>query len=382
MSHQQELEQWNQEVSIYMGHLNTAFIKVLSLYAFGMVLTRHCGQTLVVEIISQLMGVKPNTIRQRLRELTYESQAKRGEKRDTLDVTSCFTPLMKWVLTKLDPRQKTVVIALDVTYLRDRFTILAVSVVMAGCAIPVAWHIQRGHEPGNWNPIWKRLLVAIQRAVPQDWQVSVLTDGGLYSKPLFNQIRKLRWHPHMRIGTQGLCREPNGAWFPLATLAQRGMTPTRYRLICFKGHPLVCTLLAQWDPDYDKPCLVVTDLSLQQAHHAIYPLRFWIERGFKALKRGGLHWEHTKMTCPQRAERLWLVISIALLYLIPLGVSAENAIPRSTDTASRQRSLSCLARGWITVMVHLISHQPICTHSSTPFAYDPIPIPVPAHTYP
>lgn len=381
MPHQQELEQWEAEVSSHMGHLNRALLKVLAIYAFGMALTRHSGQSFVVEALSQLLGGKREALRQRLRELTYESSAKRGNQRCELDVTTCFGPLMRWVLTTFDAQRRDLVLALDATYLRDRFTILAVSVVVAGGAIPVAWRIQSGGETGQWNPLWRQLLGYVKAAVPANWTVCVLADSGLYAKSLFNHIRyDLKWHPHLRIGTRGLCREPNGTWLPLAQLASRGMQPMSVHRICFKGNPLACTLLVEWDAACDQPCLVVTDVSLKHARHTTYHLRFWIERGFKALKRGGLHWEHTKMTDPRRAERLWLVMSIALLYLVTLGLAADLQLGQATYTHARRPRLSDLHHGWITLIVHLITHRPLPPTRS--FAYDALSVPIPAHTYP
>ena len=381
MPHQEELEQLKADVSMYLSHLNTALVKGLAIYAFGMALTRHSGQCFVAEAMSQLLGVKRDAMRQRLRELTYESAVKRGDKRRELDVSTCFTPLMRWVLSKFDAERREIVLALDATYLRDRFTILAVSVVVVGCAIPVAWRIQRGGEKGQWNPIWRHLLGYVQAAIPADWTVCVLADSGLYSKSLFQHLRAdLHWHPHMRIGTGGLCREANGRWLPLAQLASRGMQPMGCQRICFKGDPLACTLLVEWDATCDQPCLVITDLPLLQARHSTYHLRFWIEGGFKALKRGGLHWEHTKMTDPQRAERLWLVMSIALLYLVTRGVAADQWLCPVTYTRSHRQTLSSLQHGWITWIVHLITHQPLVAARN--FAYDPLSLPIPAYTYP
>jgi hypothetical protein len=281
---------------------------------------------------------------------------------------------MKWVLAKLSFPKCLVVLALDATYLRDSFTFLVVSVVVSGCAIPVAWHIQKGDEKGAWHPIWLRLVGYVKEALPSDWQVCVTADGGLYSKKLFTHLVGLGWHPHLRIGTQGLCRDANGKWMPLAKLATRGMSPMCYNLICFKGNPLACTVLVEWDVTYDKPCLVVTDLAVSKATHETYHWRYWIECGFKDFKRGGLHWEHTKMTCPKRAERLWLVMSIALLYLLVLGVMDEQALPFSLYTRSIKRTLSCVNRGWMTFIVQLISH-------SVRYSHVP-PIPISAYTYP
>ena len=190
MSHPKELKRLEAEITSHMGHLSKAFIDVLTCYVLGMVIVRHCGQTQIATLLAGLLEQSSATIKQRLREFTYESERKRGRCRRELDVKSCFAPLLKWVLSKFQGSSQQLVLALDATYLGERFVILAVSVVVAGCAIPVAWHIQRGDQKGEWHPIWVALLSHLHTAVPAGWTVFVLSDSGLYSKKLFKKISK------------------------------------------------------------------------------------------------------------------------------------------------------------------------------------------------
>ncbi|MEO1287604.1 MAG: hypothetical protein AAFV93_07535 [Chloroflexota bacterium] len=249
---------------------------MLSLYVFGMLLVRHCGQSQIVAMLCSLYKWNYNTVRQRLRELTYESRAKRGTGRTTLDVQKCFAPLLGWVLSKFQGEHRQVVLALDATYLKDRFIILAVSVVVAGCAIPVAWHIRKANEKGKWNPIWKTLLSHLVPVMPAQWKVFVLTDSGLYSKPLFENIRNKGWYPMMRIeGAQGLFQSTScSRWHPIRQFAYEGMQARCIQGLCFKGDPLRCTLVVQWTTGCQKPCLLVTSLPPQQIQHNVYAIRY------------------------------------------------------------------------------------------------------------
>ena len=58
----------------------------------------------------------------------------------------------------------------------------------------------------------------------------------------------------------------------------------------------------QWDATADEPCLFLADLAPKQLKGNPYPLRMWIEAAFKDFKRGGLHWEQSKITDTQRME--------------------------------------------------------------------------------
>jgi hypothetical protein len=67
-------------------------------------------------------------------------------------VTTCFAPLLGWVLSWWQGTQ--VALALDASSLGDRFVVLALSVVYRGCAIPVAWTILPANQKHAWRGEW------------------------------------------------------------------------------------------------------------------------------------------------------------------------------------------------------------------------------------
>ena len=87
---------------------------------------------------------------------------------------------------------------------------------------------------------------------------------------------------------------------------------------------LECTLMACWEEGYDEPWFLVTDLDPDQAEGLWYGMRSWIEGGFKLLKSGGWQWQATRMTDPDRVERLWLVLAVATRYVLAVGGEADE----------------------------------------------------------
>src|SRR5216684_314974 len=63
---------------------------------------------------------------------------KSGKKRRELEVSTCFAPLLGWVLRLWTSEKRQLPLVIDATSLGNRWTILAGSWVMSGCAIPVA----------------------------------------------------------------------------------------------------------------------------------------------------------------------------------------------------------------------------------------------------
>jgi len=356
MPYPQELEYWSEEVSIAFPNLNKAQAQVLGLYSYAMAMTQHCGQTIVCVFLAALLNLKSHNLRQRLKEFNYEASHKRGTKRRDLCVEEQFAPLTAWVLSQWRDKKK-LILAVDVTYLRDRHTILTVSVLYGQTAIPIAWKVLAGNAKGEWHPLWLELLAQIAPSIPTKTQVLVLFDRGLYSKRLFLAVRSYGWHPFMRIREQGLYKRLKSKnWRDLKHLAYRGMKPTAFKAHCFKGDTLQAYLWLQWDADYDEACLLVSDLAPKQVKGNPYPLRMWIEANFKDWKRGGLHLEQTKTRDPQRLARLIFVLAVALFHLIRIGNAVLSPNVSKSDPSRR---LSLVTLGWINLLAHTLLNAPL-----------------------
>lgn len=265
--------------------------------------------------------------------------------------------------------------------------------VYRGCGIPVAWKIVGATEKGSWKPYWLELFKHIEEGIPEDWLVIVTTDRGLYAKWLYEAIVNLGWHPLMRINHQGYYQASHHQTFmPLSRLITQVGQHWSGQVTCFESNSVDCTLLASWESGYADPWLMVTDLTPQQAQICWYSMRSWIECLFKDIKRGGLGWHQTKMSDPKRAERLWLAIAVATLWLVSVGgkintdlsassVSVENETNFPESIASQlssklenasgvlnqtTRYLSCFRRGFLVILASVIKQMPLPTGCFVP----------------
>jgi hypothetical protein len=371
MSDPKPLSQWKETVSMAFPSLSRPQATVLALWSYGMVIAKSCGITSVCAALALQTGDSEGTLTQRLREWCYDAKDKKGANRQSLEVTTCFAPLLAWVLRLWPADERHLALAIDASTLAQRFTVLCVSVVYRGCAIPVAWKIVVADAKGSWQPYWKELLTHVHAGVPASWTVIVLSDRGLYAPWLYMHILSLGWHPFMRINQQGNFR-------PLTETRFRGLCTAVPQVNggwcgeveCFSEPKsrLSCTLLARWDEGYKEVWLVVTDLAPLAATVVWYGMRSWIEGGFKDTKRGGWQWHQTKMVDPARAERLWLAIAVATLWVLSVGGQADARLPvsglealpathvarRTATQRSRPRMLSCFARGWLLIVGALI----------------------------
>ena len=367
----QALHQWTQEVAAAFPQLSQPQARGLAAWAFGMVLAKSCALTAVALFLGKLLKHKLAAVRERLRDLYREAPAKAGHHRRDLDVTTCFGPLLRWVLRDWKGRQ--LAVAVDASTLGSLFTVLCIRVVYRGCALPVAWKIVPATVAGAWKDPWLKLLEHFHGLVPGDWQVIVLADRGLYAKWLFAGIRKLSWHPLLRINQGGKFRPQGwGHFVPLTPLVPCVGRAWRGQGTAFatKAAQLPCTLLACWEAGHAEAWLILTDLPPQQRAASWYGLRSWIEQFFKDVKRGGWQGQHTRMTEAARAERLWLAIAVATLWLVRVGGADEVAeavtLPElqgwsaaEQPRTKRWRLVSVFARGWTVIIVALINQEEV-----------------------
>lgn len=326
----------------------------LSLWSVGVAMAGYCGQSVVSHLLAQRLHQKPNAVRQRLREFCYEPEAKCGKQRCALDVKTCFGGLLSWVKHLWQGRQ--MALALDATSLKDGFVVLSLSVLFDGCAVPVAWRVLRGATKAAWRPHWLELLERVRGVLPEDWTVLVLTDRGLYARWLFEAIQALGWHPLMRINAGGFFQPDGEPWQPLVTWTGDPDTDLRRHGTAFKAHPVPCTLVVHCDSAHRDPWRLLTDLAPEAVQASWYGLRAWIEQGFKDLKRGGFHWNRTRMRDPERVNRFWLVLAVTTLWQLAAG--APERPPTPARAAAPRHRLSVFCRGWIRLLARLLGDEP------------------------
>jgi hypothetical protein len=207
MTRQQGLFEWTVMVSTHMPHLSVPQARVLARWSDGMALTRCCGRLTVATLLALLRGQKGATVEQRLYEWCGAAPHKAGAQRQTVEVTTCFVPLLRWIVTLWTGTQ--LALARDATSLAAQFVVLPLSVIYRGGAMPVAWTVLAAHQPGAWRREWLRLLRQVRPAIPATWTVLVLADRGLWARWLFRRIVRLGWHPLLR-SNQGAKFRPAG----------------------------------------------------------------------------------------------------------------------------------------------------------------------------
>jgi hypothetical protein len=312
------------EIATAFPHLSAAQQRGLVEWVCGVVLAGSGGQSRVAAALARLTHTPLVTVRQRLREWLRDGADKLVPCQAEIVVETCFAPLLAWVLRWWGDAPLPLV--LDATLVRDRLAAVVLSVPYRGTALPVAWRIFPANATDPWGPPARRLLELVATAVPPEQLVVVLADRAEWSPALWRTIRRMGFHPLLRI-------RPDAIFCPQGSGSQHArdlVTPGTGWLgtgIAFRHRPkrLAATLVAVWANGYCEPWLLLTDLPPDQVDPHWYRLRGWIEPSFAALKSRLWDWQRTRRTDPARIARHWLVLAVATLFSVATGTRVEEA---------------------------------------------------------
>ena len=264
-------------------------------------------------------------VRQRLREWLCDGADRSTPSPNQIDVRARFAPLMRWVLSLW--KSGDLALATDPTTLSDRLCAVVASVVCRGCAIPVAWVVLPGNKPGKWIDPTVEQLDRLSVAIPTHMRVIAMTDRGLRSPKLWENITQRKWRPYMRQSINTTFRPENGTRMPARkpVSAPNGCFIARGTAFRAASKRLRGTTIVIWVEEQAQSWIVLTDLDPSEAGASWRALRFWIETGFKALKSVGWHRRKTRRTDPARVERRWPVLAAATLLTLAAGSRVEDA---------------------------------------------------------
>jgi hypothetical protein len=99
-----------------------------------------------------------------------------------------------------------------------------------------------------------------------------------------------------------------------------------------------------------------------------YGLRSTTECVYRDIKSDGWRWQRTRLTAPDRAERLWLAMAVATLWMLFLGGQTESPARNAqlptlstvgATVSPRTRQFSCFLQGLLTLLAELLRGVPI-----------------------
>jgi hypothetical protein len=272
---------------------------------------------------------------------------------ERIETADAMRGILKRVLKK---RKKKLLVSFDWTDIKSFQTLMA-SAVFKGRSIPICWastskHVYEGHR--SRNAFEESLLLTLRSMIPPQVQVILLADRGFGRTELARFCQKhgfsyiIRLHPDVHVR----CASYTGKLidYPVRKGICKLLKSVAYR----SHHSVTQNIVIRWVrglPKHRDECwFLMTDLSAGAAQLSkLYGQRMTIEQLFRdhKNKRNGWSLRDTRITRPERIDRLLLILAIAYLLLCGIGLIALQTAKPGDWSASPRNECSVFTIGRI-----------------------------------
>jgi hypothetical protein len=303
---------------------------------------------------------------------SWQRRCRRWLSNGRIDVQGLYGPLVLWAIQHWQKPGQALHLALDTTMLWNRFCVVVLSVVCHGRAIPLLWQTLEHPSASVSAEVVIALLQRADRLLMGFSAITVLADRAFPSAELLGWFEdRSRWHYVMRLRADTWIR---------GTTAPMGCEVRRLRLP--RGHCRGFRSVGLWDGGQQahlvlarpvgitaaEPWYLVSDLEPSLDLVWAYEQRFCCEQLFRDQKAGIFQLERSGLRCPERIDRLLLVVAIAVLLSSLQGYAVSLACERRRVDPHWKRGLSFARIGLLWLQ------QSVVNAGRALLAWTPIPL--------
>ena len=256
----------------------------------------------------------------------------------------------------LKRRRKTLWVSFDGVDVRG-FQTLTAAANVRNRAVPLCWATcWRGVWQGyrSRNAFEESLLLALRNMIPSWVPVVILADRGFGRAELARFCQRIGFHYIIRIQPKVYIRSHGWSGRLDQYSVHRGMAKVFHRTDYRQSNPVRQSIVVRWQKGLpkrrDECWYLMTDLQAGPIRVSTwYGRRMGIEECFRDQKNKFNGWSlrHTRITRPERLDRLLLILALAYILLCGLGLLALRYGRSSDWTASSKNDCSIFTIGRI-----------------------------------
>jgi hypothetical protein len=296
----------------------------------------HCQRVSLANLGRNLLGTTKHQIKRAWRFCA-------NERVETADA-------MRGVVARLlKKRKKKLLIAVDWVDIKGFQTLLA-STVLKGRSTPIAWasttnHVYDGHK--SRNAFEESLLLVLRDMIPRSIKVVILADRGFGRTALASFCQRQGFGYVIRIQPSVTVRLKGFHGKLLDYPVKKGIARVLKRVSYRSDGAVTQSVVVRWKNNLPKKRDECWFLMTDQPGTAcqlskLYGQRMTIEQLFRddKNKRNGWSLRDTKITRPDRLDRLLLILAIAYLLLCGVGLLAKQQF-KPCQWCSTNRDIEC-----------------------------------------
>jgi hypothetical protein len=224
-------------------------------------------------------------------------------------------------------------------------------------ALPIAWTWVRCSKGHSRAGVQLALLAYVRQRMPEGVPVLLVGDCEFGAVDVMRQLDRWKWRYVLRQPSSHLLDLTlHNHWQSFGSIVEKpGQSVWLGRGFLTREHVYAVNLLAHWEPGYDKPWLLATNLPDRQSALRAYRRRMWIEEMFGDMKGHGFDLESTHLRHFLRLSRLTLAVALLYVWLFTSGACAIKNGQRHLVDRRDRRDLSVFQIGWRIVQRRLVN---------------------------
>lgn len=356
---------WQEQLKEVLPGIHGHQKKTLALFVLGIVLSGSAVMQRVAETIQErgLSEAKMTSIERRLARFVGNSR---------VVVPLIWKLFLAQVLTPF--RGQRLHFVLDNTPFRDDLTLVYLGLLVHSRVLPVAWAVMPAKttwDEGQWA-IVGRLLDQVRVHLPNT-SCTVIADRGLTGMPLVKLCTARGWHYLLRVCAEHTCRryvhgKLERGWKRFGQIVlKRGYRWSGTARV-WQEETLETWVSLLWDPEYEEPWLLISDVGAGYRQVQLYAWRMRVEATFQDSKSRGWNIEASWIVDRQHLDRLLLALFLAMWWVSHLAAACiHNGQRQRFDRGDRRdKSIFRLGRLWLLDILRR-AHNPASLRSCLPF---------------
>ena len=356
---------WQEQLKELLPGIHGHQKKTLALFVMGIVLSGSAVMQRVAETLGErgLSQAKMTSIERRLARFIANER---------IVVPLIWKLFLAHVLTPF--RGQHLYFVLDNTPFRDDLTIVYLGLLVHSRVLPVAWAVmpaQTKWDEGQWQ-IVGRLLDQIRVHLPET-SCTLIADRGLAGMPLVKLCTARGWHYLLRVCAEHTCRryfhsKLERGWKRFGQIVLKRGYRWSGKARVWQEETLETWVSLLWDPEYEEPWLLISDVGAGYRQVQLYAWRMRVEATFQDSKSRGFNIEASWIVDRQHLDRLLLALFLAMWWVSHLAAACiHNGQRQRFDRGDRRdKSIFRLGRLWLLDILRR-AHNPASLRCCLPF---------------
>lgn len=220
--------------------------------------------------------------------------------------------------------QKELTLVMDASAVGRGCIALVISLVYHKRALPIAFVVRKSSKGHFGQADHIALAERVYPLLPQDASITFLGDGEFDGVKLLEQLDAYGWHYVCRTAKNSHIDTGFDTFQLQEHTVFRGCH--RHFENIYFTHDAYGPIQAiiWWEKGYQEPLYLITNIQNPQLARNLYKKRFRIETFFSDQKSRGFHLHKSHLSDPKRIERLMIPACLAYIWIVYLGIIADQ----------------------------------------------------------